>query len=279
MRIAVVTVVSGRHEHLRRHVRALGRSDRPVDDHVVVSMGDPEVADVVRDGGRSVRVVSIEAGSSLPLAAARNHGANAALTRGADLLIFLDVDCLAHRRLVSAYAAGPHDAALLCGPVTYLPPAADYPLDTLERLRNPHPARPDPPPGTVEAGADHDLFWSLSFAVSAAVWTRIGGFCPRYVGYGAEDTDFGQCARASGVPLAWVGGADAYHQFHPVSDPPVEHLDDIVRNAAIFHGRWRRWPMGGWLSAFERRGLIVFDDRAGVWSRPPAHRAGNGPPT
>jgi hypothetical protein len=38
--------------------------------------------------------------------------------------------------------------------------------------------------------------------------------------------------------MRWIGGAHAFHQFHPVSDPPVQHLYDIVRNAEIFHQRW-----------------------------------------
>jgi len=47
--------------------------------------------------------------------------------------------------------------------------------------------------------------------------------------------------------LGWVGGARAYHQHHPVSSPPVEHLDDILRNGRLFHERWGEWPMTGWL--------------------------------
>jgi hypothetical protein len=65
--------------------------------------------------------------------------------------------------------------------------------------------------------------------------------------------------------MRWVGGADAFHQYHPVSDPPIEHLDDIVRNAAIFHQRWGWWPMQGWLREFEARGLIRRD--ASRWFR------------
>ncbi|WP_224160451.1 hypothetical protein, partial [Prevotella lacticifex] len=83
-----------------------------------------------------------------------------------------------------------------------------------------------------------------------------------YAGYGGEDTDFGQIAAAQDIPLCWVGGAHALHQYHPVSDPPVEHLDDILTNAALFHDRWGWWPMQGWLGAFEQRGLIVRSNGA-----------------
>ncbi|MDO9396736.1 MAG: glycosyltransferase family 2 protein, partial [Herbiconiux sp.] len=74
-----------------------------------------------------------------------------------------------------------------------------------------------------------------------------------------EDTDFAFAAREAGVELAWVGSARAYHQHHPVQSPPVDHLDDIVRNATVFHERWGTWPMGGWLDAFEQRGLVHRD--------------------
>ncbi len=106
---------------------------------------------------------------------------------------------------------------------------------------------------------NHNLFWSLSAALTPATWSQVGGFCEEYVGYGGEDTDFAWLARSRGVELAWVGGADAYHQHHPVSSPPVEHVEAIVRNAHLFHKRWNEWPMRGWLEAFAERGLVTFD--------------------
>ena len=83
----------------------------------------------------------------------------------------------------------------------------------------------------------------------------VGGFCELYQGYGGEDTDFAMLARQAGLGLTWVGGAAAYHQWHPAGSPPVEHLTDIVRNAALFAERWGWWPMGGWFTEFEALGL------------------------
>ena len=91
--------------------------------------------------------------------------------------------------------------------------------------------------------------------MTTRTWRRLGGFCEDYTGYGGEDTDFGQIARVVGVGLAWVGGAHAYHQHHPVQDPPVDHLDDILVNATLFHRRWGWWPMRGLLDAFAAQGL------------------------
>lgn len=256
--VALVTVVHGRHEHLRRQEIGIAAGTRAPDARVVVAMDDDAVAALVPHEA-TVLPCAREAGR-LPLARARNLGARDALDRGCDLLVFLDVDCIPDPTMLERYvdahrrAGGP---ALLCGPVTYLPPtAATEDPDALAAQRDPHPARPSPPDGTVVSDGDHDLFWSLSFAVSGAGWQRIGGFCEDYTGYGGEDTDFGATAAQRGVPLHWVGGAHAYHQFHAVSDPPVEHLADIVANARVFRARWGRWPMPGWLDAFEERGMI-----------------------
>jgi GT2 family glycosyltransferase len=151
--------------------------------------------------------------------------------------------------------------------VAYLPPPPEggYPLASLAALGQPHPARPVPPETGTFTPGDHTLFWSLSFAITAAVWRQLGGFCERYAGYGAEDTDFGQIAAAQGVPLTWVGGAWAYHQYHPAPQPPHQHLHAILRNAAIFHQRWGWWPMSGWLQDFQREGLIRYDPHAQAW--------------
>jgi len=241
------------------------RSARLPDMHVIVAIGDPAVSDVVAASGNTADVVHCHNDSGpLPVASARNIGALAALDFGAELLVFLDVDCIPGRDMLGRYhnavVEPEHHDALLCGPVTYLAPSGSegYPV-TLEDLIKPHPARPAPRDGDVIATTNYELFWSLSFALTASTWRQIGGFCDRYRGYGAEDTDFAQKARAADVPMLWVGGAHAFHQFHPVSDPPVEHVHDIVRNATIFHQRWGWWPMSNWLDAFEQRGLITRD--------------------
>jgi hypothetical protein len=264
MRSAVITVVAGRHEHLRRQRAGIAAGTWVPDEHIVVAMGDPAVH------GLADTVVDVPvSGGGLPLAAARNRGAARALADGAEVLVFLDVDCIPGPHLLERYLEAAADGALLCGPVTYLPPARDYDISTLPARTAPHPGRPVPGRAEVVRGGDHTLFWSLSFAVTAATWRAIGGFSPAYTGYGGEDTDFGQLARRAGVDLWWVGGAHAYHQYHPVERPPVSHLDDILTNAAVFRERWGWWPMTGWLDAFAEQGLIAYDDRAARWRRTP----------
>ena len=263
-RVAVVTIAHGRQAHLDNQHASLAAGSCLPDDYVVVSMADPAIGP--RDvGGLTRRVEHVPAGpgGALPLAAARNHGVSVALDAGADVVVLLDVDCLAGGDLVAAYAdvVGSRPGWIWSGPVTYLspPPRAGYPAadpQALAALDDPHPARPAPAPGELLHSDDPHLFWSLSFAVAPATWRRVGGFCEEYVGYGGEDTDLALTAVASGVGLGWVGAARAYHQHHPVSSPPVEHVDDILRNGRLHRHRWGYWPMTGWLEAFEMQGLV-----------------------
>ena len=264
MNVVVATIVHGRSRHLARQHEGLLRSTRAPDLHVVVAMDDPDLEKSLDPVPYARQIVHVaRQGQHLPLARARNVGAQTALAAGAETMVFLDVDCIPSTGLLTAYeAAALHPTTsrdLLCGPVTYLPPPPPdgYDLMTLRSLGTPHAARPLPAPGTVERTREgYELFWSLSFALTGQTWFDIGGFDEAYVGYGGEDTDFARRAEAAGTVLAWVRDADAFHQFHPVSAPPIEHVDDIVRNAAQFHRRWGDWPMEGWLSAFEERGLV-----------------------
>ena len=273
MTVAVLTIVSGRHLHLEAQLRALADTSERPDLHVVVAMGDPDIAEQVELGEAVVaHVARVE--NRLPLALARNTAAAIARDRGADLLVFLDVDCIPAPDLIARYKNAARgrlqEELLFCGPVTYLDERASEEARSggdLEPLTAPHPARPNPPAGAVELGTDMNLFWSLSFAITAEHWARIGGFYEGYTGYGGEDTDFAQMAASQRFEIAWVGGAHAYHQFHPVSNPPVEHLGDILLNANIFHARWGWWPMGGWLDGFAELGLVVFDTEQNCWVR------------
>ncbi|MDQ1035636.1 hypothetical protein QFZ75_002052 [Streptomyces sp. V3I8] len=281
MRTAVVTPVAGRHRHLVLQQEGLAAGTCVPEQYVVVAMGDTELGAVLagRDPAATVVDCPVRDGR-LPLARARNLGAAHALERGAELLVFLDVDCVPGERLLERYARVARDPAhhrsLLCGTVAHLPPPgpAGYRLADLPALAEPHPARPVPAPHETLDAADHTLFWSLSFALTADTWHAVGGFCEEYEGYGGEDTDYGQRARAAGVRLTWVGGAPAFHQYHPVTSPPVGHLDDILRNAGIFHRRWGWWPMTGWLDAFAERGLAHLDRSTARWQHGPATGTG-----
>ncbi len=260
MRVAVATLARGRARHLARQAEAVARLQPAATAHVVVSM-DPSPP---RVPGAMVLHRPVADGQPLPLAAARNE-AIAAAGEHADLVLCLDADCLPEPGVLREFALASRATggrSLLAGPVGRLPELPqeaglpDTRMLMAARSRARQGGRPVPAAGAVVPAARHELFWSLAFAVSPETHGRIGGFCEEYVGYGAEDTDYAFAARAAGVPLHWVGGAWCHHQGHPVSNPPVEHLEAIVANARRFHARWERWPMEGWLAAFAQDGLV-----------------------
>ena len=279
-RVATLTLAHGRHDHLRPQLEALLDGTLAPDLVVVAAMDDPEIPEVVESVVTAARpdrrpevhtlpVARVE--GHLPLAEARNAAAARAVEAGAELLVFLDVDCIPSPTLVQRYAAAWAEMAqdestpvVLSGAVHYLPPrrpgqtryeAADL------AASQPHPARPVAPDGRCEPMGDLLLFWSLSFAMSAAQWQGVGGFDEGYRGYGGEDTDFAMTVQRAGGRGYWVGGAPAYHQHHIVDDPPRQHVADIVRNGNRFHERWGFFPMPGWLDAFEAEGLVTRSGR------------------
>ncbi|ROS26069.1 glycosyltransferase family 2 protein [Cellulomonas sp. PhB150] len=265
MSTAVITVCSdGRLAHLRH--QAIGVRRQGADLYVVTWVGEDPPGPLDAD-----HVVHVAPGhDGLRVAAARNAGADLAVRLGADVLVFLDADCVPGAELLDRYAAAARarPEAVLCGPVTYLPPDVDVdePAELVSRT-DPHPARPAPADGALRDALpeEYPLFWSLSFAVTAATWRSGPRFDEKYEGYGAEDTDLAFQMRASGTPLVWVGGAHAYHQHHPTQSPPWQHLDDILRNGARFAARWGTWPMSGWLDAFAAAGAISWD--GSTWRR------------
>lgn len=280
--VAVLTIVHGRHDHLVGMLRGLLAGSVTPDVLVVVAMDDAQVsalvAEVVGDAIVDVRVIEQpRVDGRLPLAAARNAAARAAVDAGASVLVFLDVDCIPGAALVERYrrvAAPVAVPRIWAGAVHYLAPPADGSVYTATELAEsaPHPARSVAPDGEVLREPDVRLFWSLSFAVTVADWQTIGGFDERYTGYGGEDTDVAMRLDHRGGELWWVGGAPAYHQWHPVEDPPRSHLADIVRNSAVFEEQWGHYPMGGWLEAFEAEGLVTRAAQSPTWHLTPAGR-------
>lgn len=271
--LGIVTIVRGRHEHLRRQLLWINALATPPHVHIVVAMGDGGVADVVnKHGNQRTVTLNLPDTGELQLARARNVGVAEARLRGCDQVALLDVDCLPVPSFVSDYErqlAAVEGIAVVTGRVQYLPEGlseGDYAPSSLERLRaigRDHGARPVPP-GDELVPADVSLLWSLNIALSVANWDEIGGFDERYVGYGGEDTDFGQRLCAAGGTLWVTGLAGALHQWHTSNVPPVQHAAAIVRNANLYHSIWGSFPMEGWLREMADMGLVEF--RQGAWS-------------
>lgn len=255
--LSVLTLIKNRADHLEQLVEGLRRSARRPDELVVVDMGsDTPVA--VGDTGFPVRIVRIE-GEGLPLSVARNCAGQAAVGKN---LLFLDVDCIPGSGLLAAMEdVLVEQDALICAEILYLGPndaRGVWDEADLVVAGKRHPVRDFPLSG-IRAEPNPGLFWSLAFGIRAKTFATLAGFDAQFTGYGAEDTDFAFRAAAAALPLLFLGGAPAFHQHHAVYDPPLQHFTDIVRNARLFHARWNRWPMEGWLEAFARAGLIDWE--------------------
>ena len=263
MRTALITLVSGRHEHLRRQLEWVSRLDPQPHAHVVVSMGDAQITDLVAaHGTQRGGVVVMDPADELPLASARNLGVATASDLGADAVVLLDVDCLPDSELIGDYdralARLGSETAVISGRVKYLPDGmtdADYTSARVAEWGRDHPARVIPEGIELEK-ADPRMLWSLNIAATVKSWNRIGGFDETYVGYGGEDTDFGQRLAAAGGSMRWTGLACAYHQYHPTVTPPVQHAVSIARNANLFRAKWGFDPMEGWLNQMLESGHL-----------------------
>lgn len=252
-----MTIVRGRQDHLARQREWLHAGMPGPVAHVVVVMGGPDPDAVLRRPGPPVTRVDLDVDGPLPLARARNVGVRTAAGLGADLVVLLDVDLLPLPRLVHAYAAAAtsHPDDVLVGPVRYLAEGrVPHGPETWDDA-GADPREPPPRPDVLERP---ELLWSLSTAMTVATWDRIGGFHEGYLGYGAEDTDFGRLVAASGTTIRWVPDARGLHQWHPTS-PPTERAADLVRNATTYHERWGEWPMADWLTDLHDDGLVHFD--------------------
>ena len=257
MSLSVLTLVRNRTEHLVNLLEGVARSAMQPDEIIVVDMSDTPVR--LEGQHPLVRFERLET-DGLPLAQARNHAA--ACAKG-ERLVFLDVDCIPMRDCLGMLsdAIGAHDR-LVCAEVRYLGPgdaSGAWDEATLLAKGEVHPVRPFPAQGLAQVD-NPGLFWSLAFAIRRSTFQRIGGFDERFRGYGAEDTDFGFAARDAGLPLYFLGGALACHQYHPSFDPPLQHLEDIVANARRFREKRGFWPMAGWLDQFAALGLVEWQD-------------------
>jgi GT2 family glycosyltransferase len=257
--VSVLTLVRGRRAHLVNLIAGLSASTQAPDELVIAYMQDEPHAGLP-ETAFPVRTVIVP-GEPMPLAAARNRAAEAARGR---TLIFLDVDCIPSPTLIARYAETAGQGVRL-GEVLYLPAGAaedGIGVARLDRLGVRHPAKPEIAPDEIRPTPNHGELWGLSFALSAAAWRAAGGMDERYVGYGAEETDFAARLERAGIPMVWVGGARAWHQHHAVHVPPYQHFDAILRNATLFRATWGRWCMDYWLGQFTTRGMIRIDDEA-----------------
>ncbi len=250
-------MAKGRHEHLLGQVDGLSVGSMPPDVHSVVSMGDRDLTrgrlPLATDRWRTVvRPVQSDR-RALPLAAARNAAARAAVEEGADLLVFLSGDVIPGSRTLERYAeavatgapegvAGP---VVWQGPLLHLPAleesAVGYPFGHLAEIARPDPSDPVVDPGQTVVEPRWELFRGCAFAMSAAHFQEVGGFCADYAGHGLEDADFAEKVKGAGGSLVRVGGAASYLQPVPSSEL-ADELRIALRHAAVWRARWGADP-------------------------------------
>lgn len=258
--ISVCTIVKGRDQQLRNLIWGLQKNFEFPQELVIVSMNEaaPKKLPVCDFEVKTVELN--DETNKLPLAAARNL---AAQTATSDRLVFLDVDCIprpCHLKWMNNFLD--ETGGLVMGEVRYLP---KQPLDRLQDLKllektaEPHPRRPFVAKGGLLSTHDYHYFWSLNFGLDRSTFNKIGGFDEQFTGYGGEDTDFAFQARHQRIPFH-LGGAIAYHQYHPSYQPPLQHFDDIIKNAQIFRQKWGKWCMESWLQAFAEAGYIEWEE-------------------
>ncbi|MEW4448261.1 galactosyltransferase-related protein [Qipengyuania sp. JC766] len=254
MSVSVCTLAFGREKHLCNLVRGLSLGSSFPDELVIAVL--QEQAYDLPSAPFPVRQIAM-GNAGLSLAEARNRAAGEAT---GDLLVFLDVDCIPGPDCVADYvrAAQSHDGVMM-GEVAYLPSGATangIDFRSFESVGVRHSERAGPPEGPSRECSDYRCFWSLNFALSAREFQIVGGFDERFRGYGGEDTDFGRTVASLGLPIWWLRGAKAFHQYHPHHMPPVHHLDSVLANAHVFMEKWGEPTMQHWLRAFVLMGLL-----------------------
>lgn len=256
-KISVIIIVKNRVKHLHNLLLGLAKCQNKFQ-VIVIHMN--EVASECPDFLKQAYIsYSLNSDSKLPLAEARNQGAKLA---SGEQLIFLDVDCIPGIYFIQDYANVFYKhkkTAIFMGEVYYLP--SDFPNNWSDNdlilYGKKHQARTYLNHEQSKLTDRYELFWSLNFSVSKHVFhKKIGGFNKEYNGYGAEDTDFSFQARKCNVPLYWIKGAKTYHQHHGTYSPPLNHFDDIIKNATIFKKNWNIWAMEEWLNQFYEYGYI-----------------------
>ena len=256
--ISVCTIYAKRKLHLQNLVKGLIQSSVYPGELVVVCMNDrlPKLPQTPFE----ITTATINTNDgTLPLAVARNKAA--AIARG-DKLIFLDVDCISDRDLVSNFNYHlEREDALYSGSVRYLSQALqnyDW-TASLAKHSSFHQLQGTVPEGKEKRPHPYELFWSLNFGIKKQTFEDLGGFDERYDGYAGEDTDLAFTARSHHLPHYKIA-ALAYHQFHDSYTPPLNHLADIVCNARVFYDKWQILPMDKWLKQFADLGYIELRD-------------------
>ena len=189
-------------------------------------------------------------GEALPIARARNRGFAACES---NTVVYVDVDCLVSPTLLESLMTVSGPCKVITTDVAFLPTVpeqVDYP--SLARLAS------RPSAEIVEKEEAFIAFHTRLFAIQKQDFDELNGFDEQFTGYGVSDADFAARCKAAGYSLLRVDDG-VLHQFHPRFEPPVNHLFDIVNNAAPYKERWGAYPFSHYLEQFAKDGWINDD--------------------
>jgi GT2 family glycosyltransferase len=248
---SVVTIVKGRRKQLANLLHSITMAYLQPLDVQIVCMDNIDGISIPEH--LNVTLHNLQSEEDLPLAAARNRGIAAARTNN---IVFVDADCIVSPSLFSSMLAELTNRVVIAAYPLYLrilPENGNF--VSLRPAALPHPARESLPSGVP---IPHLQFWSIIFAIQKQTFQQVGGFDQTFTGYGAEDTDFAMTFNKAGIKHIFINDY-VLHQYHNKYDPPLNHFDAIIRNAATYRNKWGVYPMQGCLKKFADRGLIVFD--------------------
>lgn len=257
LQAAVVIPVYNRPDLLARTLAGLERSSRPVPVVVADDGSETDIARVVDSAPMDVMLVRQER-RGWGAGRARNLGASHAAD--ADVLIFLDADCIPHRDLVSNHLAwhAADDRLVTVGGRAHIragdvPPAEIGSIDLETRIEEGFTGKADfrrvlerRSSGLRVGDEAFRTFVSSNVAVRRDMFEAVGGFDERFRRWGGEDTELGWRLWQEGAFFVSTPEALIYHQLD--EDEAGGHagraesrsLNDGLIASLIPHGFYRK---------------------------------------
>lgn len=258
MKLSLITIFSGRQQHLKNQLTGIAKGSSIPDEIIIVGINDKFNTEEFPT--LPIKFININwEGKHLPIAKARNLGAEYAEN---EFLIFLDVDCIPSRTFIEKmFTDLQENAGCIMGNPYYLEAHIDIKNEDLENRSKPHPIRPNVK--ELSPCNDYNLFWSLCFGIRKSDFLKIEGFDTNFNGYGGEDTDFAWKLEKQEIPI-YLTEHLIFHQQHPVYSPPLNHLDPIIQNVKYFKAKWGKWIMENWLEAFAENEYIRWNSNNNI---------------
>lgn len=246
---SIVTIVKGRIRQLSNLISSIEQSDHLPYELIIVWMAPPSDESLISSDKFTIRH-RFAACEELPIAKARNKGFRACQT---SKIIYMDVDCLSPPDLLGKVINALADGTIFtAGMMEFEYVLDDINVKMLAQLAQQHEIR------GCQLHFDH--FDTRFFAITRNDYQTLGGFDPRYTGYGIGDIDFATTCSKRGMSFKRIAGT-VFTQFHPHYHPPLNHLCDIISNAHSYRQKWGVYPRCELLQGLADSGFINPDYR------------------